>query len=147
MRLRNFSPLLLLAVATFAEADGFRLANREGRLTEYSGMATLNGRFERRQDAETLVWRGDRICFWPDGEGAAKLPGEQREERYFCFSNHSGALAKLKLPALPQEGHCGVAGTARVAISRFVVETGNAFDEAWLDRVDELGPPSPLPCP
>jgi hypothetical protein len=149
MHLRNTSLLLmLLTLAGFARADGFRVANQEGRMTEYSGMLTLSGRFERRQDAETLVWRGDRICFYPDAQFLGQLPGDKKkDDRYFCFSNHTGALGKLRLSALPPTGSCGVAGTAKVSISRFIVERGNPFDQAWLDRVEELGGSSPLPCP
>ncbi|MCD6060777.1 MAG: hypothetical protein K0R03_1912 [Moraxellaceae bacterium] len=149
MHLRKFSLLvLLLSVAELAQAEGFRLANQEGRMTEYSGMLTLTGRFERRQDAETLVWRGDRVCFWPDAEFLDQLPGNKKsDERFFCFSNHTGSLAKLKLPSLPPQGSCGMAGKAKVVISRYVVERGNAFDQAWLDRAEDVGAPTLLPCP
>lgn len=147
MSLRKFVLLSLLSAASLAEADGFRLANQEGRMTEYSGMLTLTGRYERRQDAETLVWRGDRICFYPDAEYVGKLPGTKKDERFFCFSNHTGALVKLKLPAVPPEGSCGMVGTAKVVISRYVVEKGNPFDQAWLDRAEEASEATLEPCP
>lgn len=145
------APVLLAAlVATPALADGFREVGREGRLTEYEGELRLAGRFERRQDAESLVWRGDRICFYPEAAAAARLPAspEANGARFFCFSNHRAAQEKLQLSALPPAGSCGVAGTARVVITKYTVETGgNVFDQAWLDRVEKVDGKTPLACP
>lgn len=142
----------LLATACMgpALADGFREVGREGRLTEYEGELRLSGHFERRQDAETLVWRGDRVCFHPDADALPKLPAsaESKGDRYFCFSNHRAAMDKLQLAALPPAGSCGVAGKARVVITRYTVETGgNVFDQAWLERVEKVDAKTPLACP
>lgn len=142
--------VVALAVAAPALADGFREVGREGRQTEYDGQLSLTGRFERRQDAETLVWRGDRVCFYPDAPAAAKLPAAADSKpgaRFFCFSNHRAALEKFQLAALPPAGSCGVAGKASVVITRYTVEVGNPFDQAWLDSVQRVDGKSPLACP
>lgn len=140
--------LTLLAAAPVL-ADGFHEVDRDGRLTEYEGSLRLSGRFEHRQDAETLDWRGDRICFYPDAAAAAQLPGAAAgAPRFFCFSNDRAAGGMLHVAALPPAGSCGVAGTATVTISKYTVESGdNVFDQAWLDHVDKLGGASPLACP
>ena len=131
-------------------ADGFRLVGREGRLTEYEGSVSLSGRLERRQDAETLVWRGDRVCFTPDAASASRLPpaAGQAANRFFCFSNNRSAAGLLGIPAQPPAGSCGVTGAATVLVSRYTVESGeNVFDQAWLDRVEKPGALTPLACP
>lgn len=143
-------PLLCLLCAPLY-ADGFREVSREGRLAEYEGRLSLSGRFERRQDAETLVWRGDRVCFLPDAAAAGQLPppaDKQDGARFFCFSNHRSATEQLRLAALPPAGYCGVAGAATVVISKYTVESGgDVFDQAWLDSVEKLGSTTPLACP
>lgn len=149
MRIFPVALLALLASAPL-HADGFRLASREGRMAEYEGTVTLSGRYERRQDAETLVWRGDRVCFTPDAASASRLPPAEGTvaTRFFCFSNSRTALDQFHIAALPPAGSCGVAGTATVVVSHYMVEKGeNVFDQAWLDRVDKPGPVAPLPCP
>ena len=55
-------------------ADGFCPVSHEGRQIEYEGTLSVSGHFERRQDAETLDWRGDRVRFFPEAAAAAKLP-------------------------------------------------------------------------
>lgn len=145
-------PLLCVALllSGTALADGFRLLNRDGRQAEYEGTLSVSGRFERRQDAETLDWRGDRVCFYPDAAAAAKLPRDaaSKSNNSFCFSNHRAATEKLQLAAVPAAGSCGVVGTATVAISHYVLESGgDVFDQAWLDRVEKQGPSTPLRCP
>ena len=142
--------LLALVASAPLHADGFRLVSREGRQVEYEGSVSLKGRFERRQDAETLVWRGDRVCFTPDAASAAQLPPAETAtaRRFFCFSNHRNALEQLHIAALPPAGSCGVSGIATVVVSHYTVEKGeNVFDQAWLDRVDAPGTLTPLPCP
>lgn len=150
--MRHFALAMLAAIAvTPVWAEGFREVSREGRLTEYEGQLSLSGRFERRQDAETLVWRGDRVCFFPDAPVAAKLPvpavtSSGDNPRFFCFSNHRAALDKFQLAALPPAGSCGVGGKASVVISRYTVESGNVFDQAWLDSVQKVDGKTPLAC-
>jgi hypothetical protein len=142
--------MMALALSTGARADGLRQVSSEGRLVEYEGSLTLAGRFERRQDAETLVWQGDRVCFRPDAGSARLLPpaGGKAATRLLCFSNHRGALEQLHLAALPPAGSCGTAGPATVVVTRYTVEQGdNTFDQAWLDRVERAGPVTPLACP
>lgn len=149
--MRNFLILALgLSLSAPLFADGFRMVGREGRLTEYEGSVSLVGRVERRQDAETLVWRGDRVCFTPDAASAARLPpaGGKATSRFFCFSNNRSATGLLGIPAQPPAGSCGVTGTATVVVSRYTVESGeNVFDQAWLDRVERPGALTPLACP
>lgn len=152
--MRRIALAVLAAIAvTPVWAEGFREVSREGRLTEYEGQLSLTGRFERRQDAETLVWRGDRVCFYPDAPVAAKLPapspaanGGRDDSRFFCFSNHRAAMDKFQLAALPPAGSCGVSGKASVVISRYTVESGNVFDQAWLDSVQKVDDKTPLAC-
>lgn len=149
MRIPVMAMLALLASAPL-QADGLRLASSEGRLAEYEGSVTLTGRFERRQDAETLVWRGDRVCFTPDAVSAGRLPpaGGKSAARLLCFSNNRGAIEQFHLAALPPAGSCGVTGTATVVVTRYTVEKGeNVFDQAWLDHVEKSGAVSPLACP
>lgn len=151
MRLPLLGLLALMASAPL-HADDFRLVSREGRLAEYEGSVSLSGRFERRQDAETLVWRGDRVCFTPDAASVARLPPAEGKPaagaRYFCFSNNRSAIEQLRIAAQPPAGSCGVTGAASVMVSRYVVEKGdNVFDQAWLDRVEKAGAMSPLACP
>lgn len=150
--MRRFALAVLAATCMdLALADGFRETGREGRLTEYEGELRLSGQFDRRQDAETLVWRGDRVCFHPDAVALAKLPASAEGKgstRYFCFSNHRAALEKFQLAALPPAGSCGMTGKASVVITRYTVETGgNVFDQAWLDRVEKVDAKTPLACP
>lgn len=149
--MRNFLILALgLSLSAPLFADGFRMVGREGRLTEYEGSVSLVGRVERRQDAETLVWRGDRVCFTPDAASAARLPpaSGKATSRFFCFSNNRNAAGLLGIPAQPPAGSCGVTGTATVVVSRYTVESGeNVFDQAWLDRVERPGALTPLACP
>lgn len=131
-------------------ADGFYPVNHEGRQIEYEGTLSVSGHFERRQDAETLDWRGDRVCFFPEAAAAAKLPHNAtgKGNNIFCFSNHRAATEKLQLAAVPAAGSCGAAGIATVTISRYVVESGDdVFDQAWLDRVEKQGPTTLLHCP
>lgn len=140
----------LAATAPVHAEGGFRLVDSEGRLSEYEGSVALSGRVERRQDAETLVWRGDRVCLVPDAASAARLPpaGGKGAARLFCFANHRAALEQLRIAALPPSGSCGVAGPVTVVVSHYTVEKGdNAFDQAWLDHVEKAGPLSPLACP
>jgi hypothetical protein len=141
---------LSAVISAPAMADGFKLVSRDGRLAEYEGTLSLSGRFERRQDAETLDWRGDRICFFPDASAAAQLPreGAARKGAWFCFANNKAATQQLRIAAT-QPGSCGVTGTATVAISHYVAEngTGETIDQAWLDKVVQQGPTSPLRCP
>lgn len=147
---RLFAGLLALAVSVPALAADFRLVSREGRIAEYEGSVTLSGRVERRQDDETLVWRGDRVCFAPDAASTARLPPAPGKAgaRLFCFSNNRSAADLLKMPATPPAGACGVAGAATVVVSRYTVESGeNVFDQAWLERVEKLAPLAPLACP
>lgn len=151
MLLRHLSLLFCtLLFSTSALADAFTFVSRDGRQAEYSGSASVSGRFERRQDAETLDWRGDRICFFPDAETRRQLPADalSRSTPRFCFSNHRAAATQLRLAAAPAAGSCGVTGTATVSISRYVVESGSGdlFDQAWLDKVLQQGPVSPLGC-
>lgn len=141
---------VVFLLSGLALADGFRQTGTEGRQTEFEGTLTLSGRFERRQDAETLVWRGDRICFYPDADAVTKLPRDAsgKSNTFFCFSNHLAAAEKLQLARSPAPGTCGVTGTATATISRYIVESGsNVFDQAWLDKVEKQGPTSPLRCP
>lgn len=154
MRLSRTAIALLLSLpsCSLALADDFRLVSQEGRMSEYEGRLSLSGRFERRQDAETLVWRGDRICFFPEAAARARLPGAtganaQGEPRFFCFSNHNAAARQFRLAALPPAGSCGVAGQATVVISKYTVEADNLFDQAWLESVAMLGETAPLACP
>jgi hypothetical protein len=148
MRMRT--PLLLLALAAApALADGLHEVSRDGRKTEYDGSLSLSGRFEHRQDAETLDWRGDRICFFPDAAAAAQLPDAAAGRKlWFCFSNNRTAAEQLHLAQVAPAGTCGVTGTATVAISHYVAESGSGdiYDEAWLDHVDRLGDTQPLRC-
>ena len=152
MASRKF-PVLLCVVFLSSPvlADGFKLVSRDERHAEYEGSLSLSGRFERRQDAETLDWRGDRVCFFPEGAAASQLPYEAAKKRaaWFCFSNHNSATQQLRLAAQPQPGSCGVSGTATVAISRYVAENGlgETIDQAWLDKVVQQGPTTPLRCP
>lgn len=151
MVLRNISLLCCLMLASTAvHAEAFKLVSRDGRQAEYAGSLSLSGRFERRQDAETLDWRGDRVCFFPEAAAASQLPSEAaaRGNARFCFSNHRAATDQLRLVAQPAVGSCGVTGTATVSISRYVVESGDGdiFDQAWLDKVLQQGPVSPLRC-
>lgn len=146
---RKFSLLCcVLMLSSTALADGLTLVSREGRQAEYSGTVSLSGRFERRQDAETLDWRGDRVCFYPDAAGVKQLPSNSNRTVWFCFSNHRAATQLLSLAPTPPTGSCGVTGTATVAISRYTAEGGTAevFDQAWLDKVLQQGPTSPLRC-
>lgn len=151
MLLRKVSLLCFLGLlSAFAGADGFRQLDSEGRMTNYEGTMTVSGRFEHRQDAETLSWRGDRVCFYPDAAALAKLPqvSAGKNNPFFCFSNHRAALEKLQLAAVPAPGLCGEAGTATVAISRYIVESGkDVFDQAWLDRLEKQGSKTTLRCP
>lgn len=147
---RLLAGLLALALAAPAAAADFRLVSREGRIAEYEGSVALSGRVERRQDDETLVWRGDRVCFTPDAASAARLPPAPGRSgaRFFCFSNNRSAADLLKMPATPPAGACGVAGAATVVVSRYTVEAGdNVFDQAWLERVEKAAPLAPLACP
>lgn len=134
-----------------AGAEAFKLVTQEGRYSEYEGSLTLNGRFERRQDAESLEWRGDRVCFFPEAAGVKQLPGkfDTKKPAMFCFTNTRTVIAMLKLPPQPPVGACGVNGTARVRISRYVVEsgTGETYDLATLDNVSAFSAPSALSCP
>lgn len=143
--------LLVLSWGGPLWAEGLRQVASEGRLTEFEGRVSVSGRFERRQDDETLVWRGDRVCFQPDAASQARLPGRAEPAgtaRYFCFSNHRAALQQFQLAAQPAPGTCGTAGNARVLITKYTVETGgNVFDQAWLERVEALEARSPLACP
>ena len=142
--------MLLLAVAAPAAADGFRVVGQEGRKTEYEGTLSLSGRFERRQDAETLDWRGDRVCFYPDPAALSLLPHDAGSKRsaWFCFSNHRAAAEQLHLAGQLPAGSCGLTGTATVEISHYIAESGagDIYDEAWLDHVDHLGDTKPLRC-
>lgn len=152
MILRRISVLclLMLPLSGAALADGFRLLSREGRQAEYEGTLVVSGRFERRQDAATLDWRGDRVCFYPDAAALAQLPHDAggKSNVSFCFSNHHAATEKLQLLTMPGTGNCGVAGTATVAISHYVAESGgDVFDQAWLERVEKQGPNTALRCP
>lgn len=156
MRLRKVSLLVslfclvVLPLSGAARADGFRLLSQEGRQAEYEGTLVVSGRFERRQDAATLDWRGDRVCFYPEAAALSKLPhvATSKGNSSFCFSNHRAATEKLQIVAAPGVGDCGVAGTATVTISHYVAESGgDVFDQAWLDRVEKQGPSTPLRCP
>jgi hypothetical protein len=151
--MRKFSRAILSALVLFsapAWADGFRLVSKETGKAEYEGNVTVTGRFERRQDAETLDWRGDRVCFFADAASQASLPGNNGRVNGFCFSNHSAAAQLLKLSAMPTSGSCGAQGTATVSISRYVAEMTakgrEIFDQAQLDRVLTQGPTTPLRC-
>lgn len=152
MFLRSISLMfcsMALSATAFADST-FTLVNRDGRQAEYTGVANISGRFERRQDAETLDWRGDRICFYPDAETRKILPEEAQSHQNlrFCFSNHRAAAVQLKLAGQPTPGNCGFTGTATVAISRYVVESGDGdlYDQAWLDKVMQQGPVSNIRC-
>lgn len=136
----------VLMLSSPVMADGFKLVSRDGRIAEYEGTLSLSGRFERRQDAETLDWRGDRVCFFPDAAAAGQLPGSKKAAM-FCFSNHRAAMQQLSL-ASSQPGSCGTTGTATVAISHYVAENGagETIDQAWLDKVVQQGPVSPIRC-
>lgn len=144
-------PLLFCVVLISSPvlADGFKLVGRDGRLAEYEGTLNLSGRFERRQDAETLDWRGDRVCFFPEASAASQLPreGNGKNAGWFCFSNHSAATQQLRIAATPP-GSCGASGTATVAISRYIAESGSGetINQAWLDKVVQQGPVSPIRC-
>ncbi len=142
-------PVLFCVVlfSTPVLADGFKLVSRDGRQAEYEGTLNLSGRFERRQDAETLDWRGDRVCFFPEAAAAGLLPGNKKAGM-FCFSNHRAAMQQLSLVTTAQPGSCGVTGTATVAISRYMAEAGSGetIDQAWLDKVVQQGPVSPIRC-
>lgn len=129
-------------------ADALVLQNKEGRVAEYAGSVSLSGRFERRQDAESLDWRGDRICFYPDAESSKRLPASGKNQIWLCFSNHRAAVQMLGLAPTPPAGACGVMGTAHVVVSRYVAEGGTAevFDQAWLDKVVQQSAPAPLRC-
>jgi len=150
MDTRKLAVLFCLALFSApAFADGFKLVSREGRQAEYEGTLSLSGRFERRQDAETLDWRGDRVCFFPDAQALSQLPREGgKKGAWFCFSNHRAAMQQLSLASASQPGSCGVTGTATVAISHYTAEngTGETIDQAWLDKVVQQGPVSPIRC-
>jgi hypothetical protein len=149
-RMRATVLLTMLLCTGPVWAEGFRLVEKEGRFAEYDGRLALDGHFERRQDAETLVWRGDRVCFHPDAAGVARLPakpGVRSEVRYFCFANHHAATEKFQLATVPPAGSCGMVGKARVVISHYTVETDSAFDQAVLDSVEKLDGKTPLACP
>lgn len=136
-----------LLVSTPVLADAFKLISRDGRQAEYEGTLSLSGRFERRQDAETLDWRGDRVCFFPEGAAASQLPNAAGGKGWFCFSNHSTATQQLRV-ASTQPGSCGATGTATVAISHYIAENGSGetINQAWLDKVVQQGPVSPIRC-
>ncbi|MGH8491485.1 MAG: hypothetical protein ACRERR_00025 [Moraxellaceae bacterium] len=143
-------PVLFCVVlfSTSALADGFKLVSRDGRQAEYEGSLSLSGRFERRQDAETLDWRGDRVCFFPEAQAVGLLPRDGgKKGAWFCFSNHSAATQQLRVAAT-QPGSCGAGGTATVAISHYVAETGvgETIDQAWLEKVVQQGPVTPIRC-
>lgn len=151
MQMRTpFLALIGVMLAAPALAD-FKLVNRDGRYAEYEGTLTLGGRFERRQDAETLDWRGDRVCFFPEAEAVKKLPRSfpTNKPAMFCFSNSRSAVSLLKLPAVPATGFCGFSGTATVTISRYVVENGigETYDLAMLGQVADVSPLANIACP
>ncbi len=143
-------PVLFCVVlfSTPVLADGFKLVSRDGRQAEYEGSLSLSGRFERRQDAETLDWRGDRVCFFPDAQAAGQLPGG-KSGGMFCFSNSRAAMQQFSLASASQPpGSCGVTGVATVAISHYMAETGvgETIDQAWLEKVEQQGPVAPIRC-
>jgi hypothetical protein len=150
MILRTMSlSLCILLVSAPALADGFRFVERDGRQAEYEGSLKMSGHFERRLDAETLDWRGDRICFYPDNAALAKLPNDAvaKANSSFCFSNHRTATEQLHVAVVsPTASGCGVSGTATIQVSHYIVESGGTFDQAALDRVDSLGTTTTLRC-
>lgn len=133
--------------ASLVQAAPFKAMNAEGRITEYEGSVSVSGRFERKQDSETLVWRGDRVCFFPDAADQIKLPVSKKADRFFCFSNHQSSVVKLGLPAEPPKGFCGMGATATVTISRYMMEVGtDVYDQAWLDKVEKAAALAPIKC-
>lgn len=151
MMLKKIALFMCAALlATPSLANNFNLVSKDGRLTEYSGLATLSGDFERRQDAESLDWRGDRVCFRPDAASSQKLPydAQARKVTLICFANHRAALKALELSSRSADGSCGVTGKATITISRYTVESGEGeiYDLAWLDKVESKSALTPIAC-
>ncbi|MDP2229006.1 MAG: hypothetical protein Q8J78_16195 [Moraxellaceae bacterium] len=150
MKMRNvLLSSVALVLALPVQADTFKLVNRDGRYAEYEGTMVMTGRFERRQDAETLDWRGDRVCFFPEAADVKKLPRVfDSRPPMFCFSNSRSAVTQLQLPAQPPAGSCGIGGRATVNISRYIVENGvgETYDMAMLNQVSDVTPLTAVPC-
>lgn len=148
---RLFVMVLAASLATPVIASGFREVSRDGRYVEYQGSLTLGGRFERLQDSITLDWRGDRVCFFPTAAQVKQLPRAFAASKpaMFCFNNTRAAIQALGLPPQPPAGACGMAGTATVSISRYVVENGmgETYDLATLVKAENVSPLNPVACP
>lgn len=148
---KTFLMVLGLSVVAPVFAAGFKEVSRDGRYVEYQGELTLNGRFERLQDSITLDWRGDRVCFYPDAAQVKLLPRAfaSNKPAMFCFTNTRSTIAALGLPPQPPAGACGMAGTATVSISRYVVENGmgETYDLATFVKADNVSPLKTVPCP
>jgi len=140
-----------LVLSVRVMANPFKEVSRDGRYVEYQGGLTLKGRFDRLQDATTLDWRGDRVCFFPEAEDARQLPRafSSSKPAMFCFSNTRAAIAALGLPSQPPAGACGMTGTATVSISRYVVENGmgETYDLATLVKAVNVSPLMTVACP
>lgn len=147
---KKWSLLCAILLVSPVLASDFKLVSRDGRLAEYSGSSTLSGSFERRQDAESLDWRGDRVCFQPDAVSLRKLPYDAltRKVTVICFANHRTALKLLELPARSADGSCGTKGKATINISRYTVESGEGeiYDLAWLDGVESKSAVESIAC-
>lgn len=77
------------------------------------------------------------------GPSAAAVPRDEDDARlpWFCFANQEQAFAELGVPAQLPSGKCVIAGTARVLVSAYKVDTRamDVSDLARLDAVQERG--------
>lgn len=142
---------LMLSACHGAASQALTRTRRDGARVYAEGTLRLSGNYVRRQDATTLELQGDQLCFHPDQASAHLIPRGSEDQRsaWFCFSNRERALALLAVPTSAPEGSCGVAGTATILVSHYMVDRAEtaAFDTAQLDEVTQASAPAPLECP
>lgn len=129
--------LFILAALSPAlvQANGLQLDHHDGEQRFYRGQLALSGEYSYRPHDEI----NSQLCFFPQGPSAAAIPRDQGDARlpWFCFANQAQAFAQLGVPAELPAGKCVIAGTARILVSEYKVDT-RAMDVSDLARLDAV---------
>jgi hypothetical protein len=138
--------ILAALLPALAQANGLQLDHREGEQRFYRGQLDLSGEYIYRPHDEI----NSQLCFFPQGPSAAAIPRDADDTRlpWFCFANQQQALAQLGVPTQLPSGKCVIAGTARILVSAYKVDTRamEVSDLAHLDAVQQVGAAELQPC-
>ena len=112
---------------------------------------TVEGRFERLTDAESMEMLGGAVCFYPSEQSSKLLPRPASDLRlpWFCFTNTRQAMRLLAVPPSASKGiACGHRGNATLRVADYVVYRleGSGFDTARLLAVHRKSAVEPIPC-